>query len=157
MIEFVDNNAISLITKLSSFFVNKSFHLRMNFSSNFISYVIIRKRLLIVKAKNIIDIMQNIFDYVQNNVEIIQKRMTIQINKHRKTIEYVEDDYVFFDRRNIKIVKFSNKFDDKKLKSYKILQRLNNVYRLKLLKIMKMHDVFHCWFLRKDSCDLLED
>ena len=37
MIEFVDNNAISLITELSTFFVNKNFHFRMNFSSNFIS------------------------------------------------------------------------------------------------------------------------
>ena len=108
MIEFVDNNAISSITKLSLFFVNKIFYFRMNFSSNFILYVIIKKTLLIVKTKNIIDIIQNIFNYVRNNVEIVQKRITIQINKHQKTIEYVENDYVFFlDKRNIKIVKFS--------------------------------------------------
>ena len=129
----------------------------MSFSSNFILYIIIKKRLLIVKTKNIIDIMQNIFDYVRNNVEIAQKRITIQINKYRKTIEYIENDYVFFDKRNIKIVKFSNKFDDKKLKSYKILQLLNNIYRLKLFTIIKMHDVFHYKFLRKNLCDFFEN
>ena len=88
--------------------------------------------------------MQNTFNYVRNNVEIIQKRMTIQINKHRKTIEYVENDYVFFDKRNIKIVKSSNKFNDKNFDFYKILQRLNNVYRFELFKIMRIYDVFHC-------------
>ena len=105
MIEFVDNNAIFATTKLSFFFVNKDFHSRINFSFNFTFYNIIKKRLLIVKTKNIIDIMQNIFNYVRNHAKIVQKRMTIQINKHRKTIEYVEKNYVFFDKRNIKIVK----------------------------------------------------
>ena len=157
IIEFVNNNAIFFFTELSSFFVNKNFHFRMNFSSNSISYVITKKRLLIVKTENIIDIMQNILNYVRDNVEVIQKRMTTQINKYRKAIEYIESDYVFFDRRNIKIVKLSNKFDDKQLNSYKILQRLNNAYRLKLFKIIKVHDVFYCWFLRKDSCDSFED
>ena len=144
MIEFVDNNVVSSIIELSSFFVNKDFHLRMNFSFDFIFYASTKKRLLIVKIENIIDIMQNILNYVRNNVEIIQKRMTIQINKHRRTIEYIENDYVFFDKRNIKIVKSSNKFDDKKFDFYKILQRLNNVYRFKLFQIMRIHDVFHC-------------
>ena len=101
--------------------------------------------------------MQNIFNYVRNNIKIIQKRMTIQINKHWKTIEYIENDYVFFDKRNIKIVKSSNKFDDKKFDFYKMLQRLNNVYRFELSQIMRIHDVFYCWLLRKNSCDSLED
>ena len=157
MIEFVDNNAIFATTNLSFFFVNKDFHSRMNFSFDFTFYNIIKKRLLIVKAKNIIDIMQNILNYVRDHAEVTQKRMTIQVNKHRKTIEYIEKNYVFFDRRNIKIVKSSNKLDDKKLNSYKILQRLNNVYRLKLSQIMKIHDVFHCWLLRKDLCDFLKN
>ena len=77
MIEFANNNAMFATIELSSFFINKKFHSRMNFFSNSISYIITRKRLLIVKAKNIIDTMQNILNYVRNNVEIIQKRMTV--------------------------------------------------------------------------------
>ena len=69
MIEFANNNAIFTTIELSFFFVNKKFHSRMNFSSNFISYVITKKRLLIVKAKNIIKTMQNIFNYVRNNCQ----------------------------------------------------------------------------------------
>ena len=77
MIEFANNNAISAIIELSLFFVNKKFYFRMSFSSNSISYVTTRKRLLIVKAKNIIETMQNILNYVRDNVEMIQKRMIV--------------------------------------------------------------------------------
>ena len=157
MIEFANNNVIFALIELSSFFVNKNFHFRINFSSNFISYVITKKRLLIVKTKNITNTMQNIFNYVQNHVNVIQKRITIQINKHRKIVKYVEKNYVFLNRRNIKIVKLFNKFDDKKLNSFKMLQRLNNVYQFELSNIIRIYDVFHCWFLRKNSCDFFEN
>ena len=157
MIEFANNNAIFATIELSSFFVNKEFHFRMSFSSNSISYAITRKRLLIVKAKNIIDIMQNILNFVRNHAKVIQKRMTTQVNKHRKTVKYAKRDFVFLNRRNIKIAKSFDKLDDKKLNSFKILQRLSNVYRLELFEIMRIHDVFHCWLLRKDFCDSFEN
>ena len=144
MIEFANNNAIFVSIELLSFFVNKNFHFRMNFSLNFISYVITKKRLLIVKTKNITNIMQNIFNYVRNHVDVIQKRITIQINKHCKIVKYVEKNYVFLNRRNIKIVKSFNKFDDKKLNFFKMLQRLNNVYQFELSNIMRIYDIFYC-------------
>ena len=129
----------------------------MSFSSDSISYVTTRERLLIVKTKNIIETMQNILNYVRDNVEMTQKRMIAQINKHRKTMKYVEKDFVFLDRRNIKIAKSFDKLDDKKLNSFKMLQRMSNVYRLELSEIMRIHDVFHCWLLRKDLRDFLEN
>ena len=144
MIEFANNNVIFAIIELSSFFVNKNFHFRMNFSFDFISYVITKKRLLIVKTKNITNTMQNIFNYVRNHAKIIQKRMTIQINKHRKIVKYVEKNYVFLNQRNIKIVKLFDKFDNKKLNFYKILKRINNFYQFELSNIMRIYDVFYC-------------
>ena len=157
MTKFVDNNAIVATTKLFFFFVNKKFHSRMNFSFDSTSYTITRKRLLIVKTKNIIDTMQNILNYVRNHAKIIQKRMTTQINKCRKIAKFVEKNFVFLNRRNIKIAKSFDKFDDKKLNSFKMIQRLNNFYRFELFEIMRIHDVFHCWFLRKDFCDFFEN
>ena len=156
MTEFADNNAISATTELSLFFVNKRFHSRMSFSSDSISYATTRERFLIVKAKNIIETMQNILNYVRDNVEMIQKRMIAQVNKHRKTMKYVERDFVFLNRRNIKIARSFDKLDDKKLNSFKMLQRMSNVYRFELFEIMRIHDVFHCWLLRKDSRDSFE-
>ena len=157
MIEFANNNAISATIELSSFFINKRFHFRMSFSWNSISYVTTRERLLVVKAENIIETMQNILNYIRDNAKMTQKRMTIQVNKRRKVVKYVESDFVFLNRRNIKIVKSSNKLNDKKLNSFKMLQRMSNVYRLELSKIMRIHDVFHCWLLRKNLCDSFEN
>ena len=144
MIEFANNNAIFVTTKLLLFFINKKFHFRINFSSNFISYITTKKRFLIVKTKNIIDTIQNIFNYVRNYAKIIQKRITIQINKHRKIVKYVEKNFVFLNRRNIKTIKSFDKLNDKKLNSYKILKRKNNFYRFELSKIIRIYDMFHC-------------
>ena len=72
-------------------------------------------------------------------------------------MKYAEKNFVFLNRRNIKIVKSFDKLDDKKLNSFKILQRLSNVYRFELFEIMRIHDVFHCWLLRKDFCDSFEN
>ena len=86
MIEFSNNDRLSKVTKLTLFFANKNFHFRMTFESNDITYNFIQKRLLIVKAENIIDIMINIFKFMQNNVERFKKVMSTQINKHRKFV-----------------------------------------------------------------------
>ncbi len=58
MIEFVDNNAISLSIKQSTFFLNKSFHSHMSFDSNSIEYEITRARIEEDKAKNIFEHMK---------------------------------------------------------------------------------------------------
>ena len=157
MAEFADNNAVFATTGLSPFFVNKDFHPRMSFSSDSTSYATTRERLLAVKAEDITGTMQNILNYVRDHAEVTQKRMTAQANKHRKAVEYAEGDFVFLDRRNIKTARPSDKLDDKKLGPYRVLQRMGNFYRLELPETMRIYDVFHCWLLRKDPRDSLED
>ena len=76
MIEFLNNDRLSEITKLIFFFANKSFHFRMTFKLNKITYNFIRERLLIVKVENIIDIIINILKFMQNNVERFEKIMS---------------------------------------------------------------------------------
>ena len=76
MIEFSNNDCLSEVTKLIFFFANKSFHFRMTFKSNDITYNFIWKRLLIVKVENIINIIINIFKFMQNNVERFKKIMS---------------------------------------------------------------------------------
>ena len=55
MIEFVNNNNVLVFINVSFFYANKEFHFRISFNFNMIDYVIIRKRLNVVKIKNIID------------------------------------------------------------------------------------------------------
>ena len=67
MIEFVDNNTIFSMIELFLFFVNKNFHFCMSFSFDFISFIITKKRLLIVKTENLTSIMQNILNFVRDH------------------------------------------------------------------------------------------
>ena len=55
MIEFANNNNVLIFINVSSFYVNKGFYFHMSFNFNIINYVIIRKRFVIIKAKDIID------------------------------------------------------------------------------------------------------
>ena len=53
---------------VSPFYANKEFHSRISFISNIIDYVITRKRLNAIKAKDITDHMQNVFIYIYENL-----------------------------------------------------------------------------------------
>ena len=58
MIEFVNNNVLSISIKMTFFFVNKSFYSRMSFSLNSTSYILTRKRLQIAKIEVITNLMK---------------------------------------------------------------------------------------------------
>ena len=55
IIEFANNNNVLIFINMSLFYTNKGFHLYISFNFNIINYVIIQKRLNIIKVKNIID------------------------------------------------------------------------------------------------------
>ena len=55
MIEFTNNNNVSIFTNVSFFYTNKDFHFHINFNFNIINYVITRKRFNVTKIKNIIN------------------------------------------------------------------------------------------------------
>ena len=50
------------------FYANKEFHPRISFELNIIDYVIIRKRLDVTKAQNIIDRMQDVLCYIREKL-----------------------------------------------------------------------------------------
>ena len=51
------------------FYVNKGFHSRISFGFNIIDYVIIRKRLDVAKAQDIIDRIQNVLGYIREKLK----------------------------------------------------------------------------------------
>ena len=57
MIEFINNNILSLIIFLSLFFMNKNFHSHISFDSDIIKYKSIREHLQINQVKNIFEQM----------------------------------------------------------------------------------------------------
>ena len=55
IVEFSNNNNVLTFMNVLFFYANKVFHSRISFNFNIINYVITRKRLNVIKIKNIID------------------------------------------------------------------------------------------------------
>ena len=81
--------------------------------------------------------------------------MRKQINKHCKKMKYQVDDSVRLSSENIKTTKFSQKLNDRMFNSFKIIEKMNVFYRLKLLSSMHQHDVFSFNYLKSVINDSL--
>ena len=150
IMKFVDNNDVSTIIELISFFINKEYHSRMTFESNLNDYEITRKRLLIKQNEFIDEKMNRIIEYVKINVVDARQRMIVRINKSRLFISFKLKNYVWLNHRHIKTTRSFDKLDDKKLNSYKMIKKRDFVYELKLSDDIHIHLVFHSWLLRKN-------
>jgi len=157
MIEFVDNNVLFSVIFLTLFFINKNFHSRMSFDSDIIEYESIHERLQIDRIKNISEQMNKTLIFAHEALIKTRKQMMNQANKHRKKINYKIESKVFLNERNIVTAKFFKKLNDKMLDSFQIINLVDSFYKLKLLKTMRIHDVFHSEFLRLVVNDSLSD
>jgi bifunctional DNA-binding transcriptional regulator/antitoxin component of YhaV-PrlF toxin-antitoxin module len=64
-------------------------------------------------------------------------------------LELKEGDKVYLFRKNVKIKRLSDKLNYKKLRLFKINKKIKFMnYKLKLLKIIKIHLIFHMSLLK---------
>ena len=133
---------------MSFFYMNKGFHSRMSFSSNISNYDSIRERIEAEKINDIVNRMQKLLKFNQKHIKKIKLIMRKQINKHRKKMKYQIDDFVKLLLKNIKIIRFSKKLNDRMLDSFKIIEKMKIFYRLKLFSNMHQHDIFSFNYLR---------
>ena len=157
MIKFVNNNVLFSVIFLIFFFINKSFHSHMSFDSDIIEYESTRERLQINRVKNIFEQMNKTLIFAREALIKTQKQMMNQANKHRKKINYKIESRVFLNERNIITARFFKKLNDKMLNSFQIIDFIDSFYKLKLLKTMCIHDVFHSELLRFIINDSLSD
>ena len=87
----------------------------------------------------------------------IKSIMRKQINKHCKKMKYQINDSVKFLSKNIKITKFLKKLNDQMFNSFKIIEKMNVSYRLKLFSNMHQHDVFSFNYLKTVINDSLSN
>ncbi len=80
-----------------------------------------------------------------------------QVNKYRKEVDYKIKLKMFLNERNIIIARFFKKLNDKMLNSFINLNFIDSSYKLKLLKSMHIHNVFHSDLLCSVVDDLLSD
>ncbi len=128
MIEFVDNNAISLSIEQLTFFLNKNFHSYMSFNLNSIEYEITQARIEADKAKNIFKHMKWSLTLIKQVLTRVRVTMKKQIDKHQKKMIYKINDMMFLNSRNIIILKSSKKLNDKILELFKILIKIKHAY-----------------------------
>jgi len=157
MTEFVDNNAISSSVEQSAFFLNKSFHSRMNFNLNSTEYEIIQARIEASKAKDIFKHMKWSLALIKQALVRVRVTMKKQIDKHWKKMIYKIDVMMFLDSRNIMITRSFKKLDDKMLESFKILIEIEHAYRLKLSSTMKIYLKFALNLLQLNSKNSLKE
>ncbi len=81
--------------------------------------------------------------------------MMNQVNKHRKKINYKIESKMFLNERNIVTARLFKKLNDKMLDSFQIIDLIDSFYKLKLLKTMHIHDVFHSELLHLIINDFL--
>ncbi len=157
MIEFVDNNAILSSIEQSTFFLNKSFHSHMSFDLNSIKYETTWARIEADKAKNIFKHMKWLLALIKQVLTKVRVTMKKQIDKHWKKMIYKINDMMFLNSRNIMISRSSKKLNDKMLKLFKILIKIEHAYQLKLSLIMKIHSKFTSNLLQLNSKNFLNE
>ena len=143
MIEFVDNNVLLALIKMTFFFVNKNFYSCISFSSDSTLYISARERLQTAKIKVITDSIKKTLRMITIKAKVVKNTMIIQVNKHRKKVIYKKDNIIFLFSQNIKTIKLVNKLKDKMLSSFQIKKLIDSFYQLKLSSSIKIHDVFH--------------
>ncbi len=157
MIKFVDNNVLFSVIFLILFFMNKNFHSCMSFDSDIIEYESTCERLQIDWAQNISEQMNKTLIFAHEALIKTREQMMNQANKHRKKINYKIESRMFLNEWNIITARLFKKLNDKMLNSFQIIDLVDSFYKLKLLKTMCIHDVFHSELLRLVVNDSLSD
>ena len=128
MIKFVNNNALLILVKMISFFVNMNFYSRISFSLNFTLYILTRERLQIIKIKVITNSIKKTLKIIIIKVKVVKDIIIIQVNKHRKKVIYKKDNIIFLFNQNIKTIKSINKLKDKMLSLFQVKQLIETLY-----------------------------
>ena len=136
MMKFSDNNNVFSATSLSSFYLNKGFHLCMSFSSDKTTYESTHEQLQSVKMKNIITHMQKILNFSLQQLEKSWESMKVQVNKHQKNVTYKVENMVWLSEHNIKFTRSCQDLENKQLKLFWVKKQMRAVYQLKLSATM---------------------
>ena len=93
--------------------------------------------------KDIIDRIQDVFIYIREKLNKTQLIMIEQVNRYKKDVTFKKNDFVFFYIKNIIIDKLFKKLNDKIFDSFKVIFVIDSFYKSKLIKIMRIYNVFH--------------
>ena len=146
IIEFVKNNTIFNITKVSLFYVNKRFHSRMSVESSKEKSHNRKKVVVDAFAKR----MKKLESLLKEQMTMTQVDYEQYVNKIKTFVfMYKVDDMIYLNIENIVTRRFCFKLNHKNIDFYKVIKILDSIsIKLKLLSnIQDFHFVFHVHLL----------
>ena len=104
------------------------------------------------------DKLKNLYQELSRDIKWINQRMTFYANKSRlERSHFQKRDLIYLLRRNIKIIRLSDKLDSKKIGPFKIKRNIRDInFELKLLPIIRIYPIFHLSLLEPAYPDTLK-
>ena len=99
--------------------------------------------------------MHEIQKFAKENIEAAQDKILKSTNQHRRPITWNVGNKVYLSTKNLKTLRPSRKLAEQQTGPYKVLEKVGNLYRLRLPKGSKIYDVFALDVLIKDPNNLL--
>jgi hypothetical protein len=95
--------------------------------------------------------MKDLYRILQIDIEFMNSRAKAYYDERRQEAPpFTRGEKVFLLQRNIKTTRLCNKLNHKKLRPFKIEEKLGLLnFKLRLLKNMRMHPIFHVLLLEK--------
>jgi len=160
-VEFVVNNASSLITLASLFLINSSQNSRLDFkfSESLLKNLTFSAQDKLINVEEFIKKMKKLTEHLRDEMLIAQIIYEFHVNLSRRSCSrYFVEDEVWLNVRNLSIVRFAVKLDDRNVDFFKIKRVFKNnflVIELDLSVFMKIHSVFHAILLSHIASDSL--
>ncbi len=160
-VEFIVNNASSLITLTSFFLINSSQNLHLNFKSfkSLFKNLTFKAWNKLINIEKFIKKMKKLTEHLHNEMLIAQIIYEFNVNLfHRSCFRYFIEDEVWLNAHNLSIAHFAVKLDDCNVDFFKIKHVFKNnslIIELNLSAFMKIHSIFHVILLNYIASDSL--
>ena len=160
-IEFVVNNASSLITLASFFLINSSQNSRLNFKSfkSLLKNLTFQARDKLINVEEFIKKMKKLTEHLRNEMLITQiiYKFNVNLSCHSCSKYFVKDE-VWLNACNLSITRLAVKLNDHNVDFFKIKRVFKNnslIIELNLSAFMKIHSIFHVILLNHIASDFL--
>jgi len=160
-VEFIVNNASSLITLASLFLINLSQNscLDFKFSESLFKNFMFQAWDKLINVEEFIKKMKKLTEHLRDEMLIAQIIYEFNVNLfHHSCFKYFVEDEVWLNACNLSIVHLAVKLNDHNVDFFKIKYVFKNnslIIELNLSAFMKIHSIFHVILLNHITSDFL--
>ncbi len=162
-IEFIVNNASSLITLTSLFLINLNQNLCLNFKSSESLFENLMSQAWnkLINVKKFIKKMKKLIEHLRDDMLIAQIIYEFNVNLFRRScFKYFIEDEVWLNVHNLSIARLVVKLNDHNIDLFKIKRVFENnflIIELNFSTFMKIHSIFHVILLNHIASDFLSN